>query len=355
MKIRIGTRNVGTGFPPYVIAEIGVNHDGELHRAISLIDAAADAGADAVKFQYFVATSLLSSAAVLAAYQRSAGAGTPLSMLQELELPLRDLATCLQHAQERGLHSIVTVFSFEHVAEAAQLPWVAFKTASPDIINHPLTEQLIMHAAGRPMILSTGAAELDEVRTAIELLHGHPHALMQCVSSYPTPLRNAALGGMLALRSVSRAPIGYSDHTPDVLTGALAIAAGASILEKHLTWNRDAPGPDHAASLDPGQFADYARLARDAHAAIGSASKQCGSIERDVRHVARQSVTSVRPLPSGHVIGVGDLTLKRPGTGLPPSLLHALTGCSVVRDIPADMPVMAADVRLHAPAGMTGS
>lgn len=201
------------------------------------------------------------------------------------------------------------------------------------------------------MILSTGAATLDEVRRAITWLGDHPHALLHCVSAYPTPDEHAALGGIGALRRLAPdAVVGYSDHTTSIDTGQRAVAAGAMMLEKHLTHARGAPGPapDHAASLDGGEFAEYVRRARAARPAAAAAvviePKVVLPIERDVRAVSRQSLTTTAPLAAGHVLRRCDLTIKRPGTGLPPFDLARVIGRRLARAVEADMPLVADDV-----------
>ncbi len=258
--MRIGTREIGA--EPYIIAEIGVNHDGQVGRALALTEAAAETGADAVKLQYFRADLLLSKAAKLAAYQRRAGETDPAAMLARLELDLADMALVIERAHELGLHAIVTVFSVDLVAEALELDWDAFKTASPDLVHQPLLEALAED--GRPMIVSTGASTIDEVvRTAEWLAPIRDRvAMLQCVSCYPAP--DAALGGVGAIAHATWLPTGYSDHTEAVETGALAVKAGACIIERHITDDRSRPGPDHAASLDAKQFARYVELCRSA-------------------------------------------------------------------------------------------
>jgi sialic acid synthase SpsE len=335
--MKIGKRPIDPDHPPYVIAEIGVNHDGSLDRAISLVDAAARAGADAIKVQLFEAKRLLGRAACVAGYQRRAGASDPFELLAPLELDAAALDDVIARAHAADLHAIVSVFSVELVARAASLPFDAFKTASPDIVNRPLIETLA--ATGRPLLLSTGAAALDEVADAAGWLAGHPHVLMHCVSSYPTPDDEAALAGRLALTEVDPSALGYSDHTTSLDTGALAVAGGACILEKHLTWNRGADGPDHAASLEPDGLAEYVRLAHRAWRMRGPVAKGVADIERDVRTASRQSLTAMRALPADHVLTRADLTIKRPGTGLSPALLRAVEGRRLAKAIEADMPL----------------
>jgi N,N'-diacetyllegionaminate synthase len=349
--MRIGSREIGA--EPYIIAEIGVNHDGQVGRALALTEAAAEAGADAVKLQYFRADLLLSKAAKLAAYQRDAGETDPAAMLARLELELAEMALVVERAHELGLHAIVTVFSVDLVAEALGLDWDAFKTASPDLVHRPLLEALAED--GRPMIVSTGASTIDEVvRTAGWLAPARDRvAMLQCVSCYPAP--DAALGGVEAIAQATGLPTGYSDHTEAVETGALAVRAGACILERHITDDRSRTGPDHAASLDAKQFAQYVELCRsalradtpvpssaaDAHRLETSGTKQVLDCERDVRLVARQSIVSRRRIEAGETIKLEDLTFKRPGSGLEPWRVGEVVGRVLEQAVDADEPIEA--------------
>lgn len=364
--MRIGERPIGPDHPPYVIAEIGVNHDGEVSRALELTDAAADAGADAVKLQYFETDRLMSRAAKLAAYQKAAGETDPVAMLRRLELTLDEMAQVVERAHARGIHAIVTVFSTELVGPAETLAWDAYKTASPDIVNFPLLAALV--ATGKPLIVSTGASTRQETQDAFYgplEVRAAQLAMLQCVSSYPTPRAQAAIAGLLQLPSDlihSGGVFGYSDHTPDLDTGALAVRIGAAVLEKHLTHSRSAMGPDHAASLEPAGFAEYARLARAAQReavgpggapavmlasdpAYGPPEKAVLDCERDVRTVSRQSVVSVGPIAAGTTITREHLTIKRPGTGIPACRLDEVVGRVAVRDVEGDVPIVEADLR----------
>jgi N,N'-diacetyllegionaminate synthase len=239
--MKIGDRTIAADEPPYVIAEIGVNHDGSAERALALVEIARAAGADAVKLQLFETGRLLGRDARLAEYQRETGATDPFAMLAALELPAAEMEAVIARAHEGGLHAIVTIFSPDLVDAADRLPFDAYKTASPDIQNRPLIERLL--ATGKPLLLSTGAATLDEVERAAGWLGERPHLLLHCVSSYPTPDERAALGGRIALERVLPRALGYSDHTTSLDTGALAVAGGACLLEKHITYDRTAAGP----------------------------------------------------------------------------------------------------------------
>lgn len=350
---------------PYVIAEIGVNHDGDVERALALVDVAARVGANAIKMQYFETDRLMSSAAKLAAYQRAAGETDPVSMLRRLELSLNEMARVVDRAHSLGIHAIVTVFSVELVKAAGQLPWDAFKSASPDIVNQPLLQALA--GVGRPMIVSTGAADASEVSRACEWLRGARDrlALLHCVSCYPTDPADAHIAAMAGVRDAaegvlgSAVPVGYSDHTagegPGVRTGAVAVMRGAAILEKHLTDDRTRPGPDHVASCDPDAMAAYIwevraaargeRTLNDNDAVLlGGAAKVVLACEADVRAVSRQSLVATRAIAAGEVISLDDLTIKRPGTGIPPWALDRVVGARTARAIGADMPIQADDL-----------
>lgn len=340
--MKIGDRKIGVDQPPYIIAEIGVNHDGEVARALELTDAAADAGADAVKLQFFETDRLMSKAAKLAAYQKNAGETDPIEMLRRLELTIDEMALVVDRAHERGIHAIVTVFSTELVEAAETLVWDAYKTASPDIVNRPLLEALL--ATGKPMIVSTGASELDEVVRAVDWLDNARDrlAVLQCVSCYPAP--EPALAGIPAIRNATGLPTGYSDHTSNPATGQMAVRTGACILEKHLTYDIHAAGPDHSASFVGSLFRHYvigARQIQWAHNAIGE--KLVLVCERDVREVSRQSVVSACSIQSGTTITREMLTIKRPGTGILAYAIDTVVGRVAMRVIEADVPIVEED------------
>lgn len=353
--MNIAGRPVGRDHPVYVIAEIGVNHDGSLAKALALIELAAKAGADAVKFQYFEAQRLMSNASRLAAYQKEGGETDPVAMLDRLALSSDQLGRCVECAHENGVHAIVSVFSVELVERASTLGWDAYKSASPDVIHRPLLEA--MAQTGTPLIVSTGASEAAEVERAREWLDPYADrvAFLQCVSSYPAPITDAHVGAVRTLGAlVDPCPVGYSDHTALDATGLAAVRHGATLLEKHFTDDRTAPGPDHGASLEPAQFERYcwwARLTgREAHDAyfddrlVGDSAKRVHACERDVRAVSRQSIVSTRALGVGETITRADLTFKRPGTGLEPWRLDEVLGTTLARDVEPDVPLTREDL-----------
>ena len=337
--------------PPYLIAEIGVNHDGDEQKALDLVDAAHAAGAHAIKLQLFETDRLMSRAARLAAYQRDSGATDPFSMLRALELTIDQMAPVVERAQALDLHAIVTPFSPSLVEVAEQIPWDAYKTSSTDIINKPLIDNLV--ATGKPLIVSTGASTLDEVRRAAGWL-GEARsrcAILHCVSSYPTADEDTTLGAIRALIEADLGvdAIGYSDHSTRTDTGAFAASFGARLLEKHLTLDRAAFGPDHAASLDPAGFAEYAAHCRvragDPPAElVGSFEKRVLPCEADVRTVSRQSLVLTRPVRAGEPIPRAALITKRPGTGIEPYHRDSVAGRVAARDLDPDTPLTEDDL-----------
>lgn len=342
-SVVIASRPIERDGEPYVIAELGVNHDGSLDRALALVDVAAEAGADAVKVQLFEADRLLSAEAELASYQQGA-ASDARAMLDALQLDVEAMAAVKQRAHAAGLGFIVTPFSIASVEAMRALGPDAVKIASPDCVNAPLIEA--MGVVDAPMLISTGAARRDEWHPIVAgHRSGRPTAILHCVSAYPTPMAHAALGAIPALREAVGWPIGYSDHTTDPNTGALAVAAGAVILEKHLTYDTGASGPDHAASFDPAAFAEYVRRIRSAATARGGGDLNAVvPIEADVRRVSRQSVCATRDLDAGQTLGPDDLTIKRPGTGIPAAMRDALIGRRLARPVAADHLVHEADL-----------
>ncbi len=318
MPVTIGGHTLAADGPTLVIAEIGVNHDGSVDRAVELVAAAAAAGADAVKLQLFTAAGLMNAASDFAGYQRDrVSDADPAAMLRRYELSPAEVATVVAEIRRRGLIPLATPFSPADVAAVGGLGLPAVKVASPDLVNRPLLAAVAR--LGVPVLASTGAATVTEVARSCGWLRraAVPFALLHCVSSYPVDAEDAHLCWIGEMAARFGVPVGYSDHTTDCLAGALAVAAGATVVEKHLTYDRAADGPDHLASADPGQFARYVRLVRRAEALRGSPGKRVLPGEQDVRRVSRQSLVAARDLAVGQVIGDADVTVQRPGTGIP--------------------------------------
>lgn len=338
----------------YVIAEAGVNHNGKRDLAFGLVDAAAAAGADAVKFQTFSAARLVSSQAPKAAYQKqSTGAEeSQLEMLRKLELPREWHAELQAHARGRGIEFLSTAFDVDSLAFLQQLALPMYKIPSGEITNGPLLWRFAR--SGKPLVLSTGMSTLSDVEQALAILaHGmHSDAepeslqevsqgwtrpawrdavrervtLLHCTSEYPTPPEEVNLRAMDTLSSAFGLRVGYSDHTADGLIACAAVARGACLIEKHFTLDRDLPGPDHRASLDPialkNMVADIRVLAR----ALGDGQKTPQPSEWDTRRAVRQHVVAARPIASGAAIARDDLTTARTGGGLPATALWDCVG-----------------------------
>ena len=335
-ELCIDGRTVGPGRPTFVVAEIGVNHDGCARKAVELVSFAAAAGADAVKLQIFRAERLVHPSASFAAYQSGRVAdANPVEMLRRYELSDDELAEVVAAARALNVVPLATPFSPEDVELVEGLGLRAVKIASPDLVNRPLLARAAR--LGRPLLVSTGAASMAEVQGAVRWLRGWgtEFALLHCVSSYPVAAGQANLCWMAELAARFGAPVGYSDHTTVTAAGALAAAAGAVIVEKHITYDRNAAGPDHAASADPQQFAKYVGLIRQADTLRGAPGKHVLEVERDVRAVGRQSLVLRGAVRKGHVIAEGDLTVQRPGGGIPAAMLGEIVGRRIMRALPA--------------------
>jgi N-acetylneuraminate synthase/N,N'-diacetyllegionaminate synthase len=317
----------------FVIAEIGVNHDGSIRKARELVELAAACGADAVKLQIFTADKLMHASSQFAEYQQTRVNDTdPAAMLRRYELSPADITDLVAMIRRKGLVPIATPFSPADVAVISELNLPAVKVASPDLVNRPLLSAI--SSLNVPMILSTGAATMDEVHATHDWLGDRPHALLHCISSYPTPAHHANLCWISELASAFDVPVGFSDHGTDDISGALAVASGACIIEKHFTYDRSAVGPDHSASAGPEQFSQYVKLIRRAELLRGTAGKRVLEIEQDVRKVSRQSLVICRDVPAGHVLDETDLTVQRPGVGIPAGDVELAIGRAVSRALP---------------------
>ena len=335
-ELMISNRRVGSSRPTLVVAEIGVNHDGSMERALELVEHAARAGADAVKLQIFKAETLLHQSGAFASYQRQRTTeSTPTDMLRRYELSPEHLHRIIYAIRSRNLLPLATPFSPADVALIEQLDLPAIKISSPDVVNLPLLQRGARTM--RPLLLSTGAATMEEVAATYATLGGWgvPFAFLHCISSYPTPDESASLCWIRELIRHFDVPVGFSDHTTHELAGALAVAAGACIVEKHLTYDRNAAGPDHSSSADPEGFARYVKAIRQADALKGDPPKRVLDIEQDVRRVSRQSLVTTRALAAGETIREEDLIVQRPGTGIPAGAMAQVAGRTAARAVAA--------------------
>jgi N-acetylneuraminate synthase/N,N'-diacetyllegionaminate synthase len=327
----------------YVIAEAGVNHDGDVEQAHTLVDAAADAGADAVKFQTFAADRLVAPNAPKAAYQEETDdADSQYEMLRRLELPTSAHRRLIAHCEERGIQFLSTPFDARSADLLDELDRPAIKIGSGELDNLPL----LRHVAGfgRPMLVSTGMGTLTEVETALDVIRdagAPPVALFHCTSAYPAPLAEANLRAIRTMDEAFDVPVGYSDHTTAVETPAFAAAAGARLVEKHFTLDRTLPGPDHAASLEPDELDRAVSLVRDATTALGSGEKAPTATELSNRDVIRKSLHVTTAVREGERFTESNVSVVRPADGLPPADLDRVLGERAATDLDAGDPVTA--------------
>ena len=348
----------------FIIAEAGVNHDGSLDDARRMIDVAAEAGADAVKFQTFQAESLVTRRAGKAAYQtRNTGEdGGQLAMLRALELAHEDHRGLAAHAADRGIRFMSTAFDLDSLAYLAGLDMPAIKIPSGDLT----WGEMLLAAArlDRPLIVSTGMADLDEIRDALSVIAfgltraGAPGSksdlaeafasadaqarlrervtLLHCTTEYPAPLTAVNLRAMDVMAETFGLPVGYSDHTLGTSVAIAAVARGAAVIEKHFTLDRARPGPDHAASLEPGELAAMIAAIRDVEIALGRPVKAPAPEELANRSIARRSLVAARPIAAGERLSLDNLTAKRPADGVSPMDVWPMLGRPAARAYETD-------------------
>ncbi len=320
-----------------MIAEAGVNHDGDEAKARRLIRAARASGADAVKFQVFDPDLLVTRAAPTAAYQkRHTGVGRQRDMLERLALGRDAFRRLAAEARRARIDFLATPFDPDALDFIAGLGVPAMKIGSGDLTNRFLLERAAR--SGLPILLSTGMATLEEIAMARRVLRrtGTRHlCLMHCVSLYPTPLERANVRGVQTLERRFGPPVGYSDHTATSAAGIGAVALGACVIEKHLTLNRRDPGPDHAASFEPGPFRDWVGMLREMQRALGDGRRVPSAEERAVARAARRSLVLRRDVPVGTTIRRTDLIALRPSGGVSPLDLGRVIGRRTRRSLPA--------------------
>lgn len=327
--VTIAGRLVGPGAPCFLVAEAGVNHNGDVELARRLVDAAAAAGADAIKFQTFRAEGVASADAPKAGYQLETtdGGESQLEMLRRLELGRDAFAELKERAEQRGLAFLSTPFDAASVDLLDGLGVAAFKVASPDLTNLPLLEEVARR--GRPVILSTGLADLNEVVAAVDAARAAGAGelvVLHCVSDYPAPSEDANLRAMATMAERLGVPVGYSDHTEGSEVALAAVALGACMIEKHLTLDRSLPGPDHRASLEPDELAALFGASRRVEAALGDGVKEPTVAERLNAGAVRRSLAAAGDLPAGVELTREMLTALRPGNGIPPGRIDEVVG-----------------------------
>lgn len=333
--ILIGWKIIGAS-TVFVIAEIGINHDGSLSKALKLIDAAVECGADAVKFQTFRADRLMVPSRDRLA-QQGDGGESAYQMFRRLELSWEDHERLKRHADERNTVFLSTPFDEESADFLDHLGVPAFKIASADINHFPLLNRI--GSKGKPVLLSTGMSYLNEVAEAVWALKSagtKEIMLLHCVSSYPAPPESLNLRAIQTLRDYFNLPVGFSDHSSGMLLSLVAVAMGATIIERHFTLDKRADGPDHKHSLDPEELRLLIQNLRDVEACLGDGRKRPAAIEEENRLLSRRSIVSSVDIRAYETISPWMLAFKRPGSGLEPCQLQKVLGMKARRNISKD-------------------
>lgn len=325
--MNLGSRTIGPGASVFVIAEIGNNHDGSIRQAERLIEAAAEAGADAVKFQTHIA-----DAEMLPSTPTPPHFDEPrYEFTKRMELSRDDHVRLKACAEERGLVFFSSPFSVAAVALLEEIGVTVYKIASGEVTNPPVLEAVA--ATRKPVLLSTGMSGLEDVAAAVRLLADSPLVLLQCTSAYPCPPERVNLRAMVALAERFDLPVGLSDHTAGIVTSLAAVALGAVCIEKHFTLSKRLYGPDHHASLEPDELTRLVAGVREVEAALGTGVKDKDPALDPVRATFEKSVVTAVAVPAGAIIETDMLTTKRPGTGIPAARVGELVGRRAARDL----------------------
>lgn len=339
-QLAINGQVIGDGARCFVIAEAGVNHNGDVTKALQLVDAAAEAGADLVKFQTFSADRLVTRAAKTADYQRRNEQGdTQYDMLRRLEMTPAMHEAVIAHCAGRGIGFFSTGFDIESVNQLVGYGARLFKVPSGEITNLPYLRHI--GGLGKPVILSTGMATMGEIEAAIDVLEGAGTAranivVLHCNTEYPTPMRDVNLRAMLSIRDAFGVTVGYSDHTAGIEVAIAAAALGASVIEKHFTLDRRLPGPDHSASLEPDELRAMVTAIRNIDQAMGDGIKRPSPSETKNKVIARKSIVAGRPIATGEPYSAENMAVKRPADGVSPMRWDEMIGRRAPRDFATD-------------------
>lgn len=312
-----------------IIAEAGVNHNGSVDNAKSMIDAAADAGADIIKFQTFKSEELVTKDASKASYQEenTGNNDSQLSMLKKLELSESDHIELKNYCQKRGIEFLSTPFDMESIGYLNELGISLWKIPSGEITNYPYLAKIA--STGKPIIMSTGMSTIEEIEDAMRVLRDNGAksiSLLHCNTQYPTPFTDVNLNVMNTLKESFDVEVGYSDHTLGIEVPIAAVAMGASIIEKHFTLDRNMQGPDHKASLEPQELKTMVDSIRNIEMALGECEKKPTSSELENRNVARKSIVARKEIKKGDIFTEENITTKRPGTGISPMRWNEILG-----------------------------
>lgn len=325
----------------FIIAEAGVNHNGDIDLAKKLIDVAAEAGADAVKFQTFKAKNIVSGHAQKANYQKET-TGTEesqLQMIQKLELDYKAHQELIDYCNTKKILFLSSPFDLESIQLLHELGLPVFKIPSGEITNLPYLEEIGKY--NKQVILSTGMATLDEVKQALQIIIQNGTAkdnimVLQCNTEYPTPYKDVNLSAMLTLKETLNVEVGYSDHTKGIEVPISAAALGARVIEKHFTLDRNMPGPDHRASLEPDELKAMVSSIRNIEKAVGHGRKEPSESEMKNRDIARKSIVAKININKGEVFTKENITIKRPGNGISPMQWYSIIGKKAKKDYNPD-------------------
>ena len=339
---------MGCGRPVFVIAEIGVNHNGSIKLAKKMIDQAAKAGADAVKFQSFKTDSIITRDAPSARYHLRATGGKEswFELLKRLELKEESHLELLRYCKNKGVVFLSTAYDQESADFLDKIGVCAIKISSTDLNNIPLLK--CVAAYGKPVILSTGMSTMNEVRESVGAILSKGNKkliLMQCTANYPPDVKDASLNVIEAFRDKFNMLVGYSDHLVSAQAAVAAVAKGACVYEAHFTLDNNLPGPDHKSSATPAVLSRIVRDIRITERLLGSFEKRVTASEKETRKKLRRSIVANRNIKAGVIIAKNDIAVKRPGTGLPPKYYFLLMGKIAKRDIKKDSLINLRDVR----------
>ena len=323
-----------------IIAEAGVNHNGSMEMAKQLIDAAAVAGVDYVKFQTFKAEKLVTKDAKQAEYQqRNAADDSQYAMLKKLELSEAQHEELIAYCQKKGVKFLSTAFDMESVEYLHSLKLGLWKIPSGEITNYPYLKAIAQY--GEPVILSTGMCEMEDVRNAVDVLCKHglkkeQITVLHCNTEYPTPMQDVNLKAMQEIKNANDVKVGYSDHTQGIEVPIAAVAMGADVIEKHFTLDKALPGPDHKASLEPNELKAMVDAIRNIEQALGDGKKHVSESESKNIAIARKSIIAARDIKKGETLTEENLCVKRPGNGISPMRWEEVIGTCAKRDFKAD-------------------
>ena len=323
----------------YIIAEAGDNHNGDFKTALKLVDVAKRAGADCVKFQTFVTEEIISKYAEMAEYQKknTGKEESQFEMVKRLELSFDEFRKIKEYCDRVGIQFLSTPFDLKSVDFLNELGVPFFKIPSGEITNYPYLIK-IAHT-GKPVVMSTGMCEPDEILAAINVLEKNGSGeitLLHCNTEYPTPLKDVNLYAMRTMKKMFGKKVGYSDHTKGIEVPVAAVALGACVIEKHFTLDKNMPGPDHKASLEPDELGRMVKNIRNIEIALGDGVKRVSESERKNIAIARKSIVARRNIQEGEILTEENLAVKRPGTGINPMQWMEVLGTRAVRDFKED-------------------